>query len=390
MRRLLFCALLIGIGLAPRVAEAATTVDLISRTGCVNCEREKDFLGNLARTESFMLVEHDLTTAAGQADWITLKDKYDLKAAVTPITVINGQVIIGFNTAADTGVEIKRALAGEPVSGVAGAVCAEEATTCAPTPRPVTLPLLGTVDLNRWSLLGVTAAIGLADGYNPCAMWSFVALLSFLVALGSRRKMALVGGAFLLTSFLASWVYLLGWHGVFTWAFGWQRLTNVTWFIPLTKGMLGILSLIMAWRFVQEWRKNPDECEVTSPRTRSKIIQALQRVAQHESLLLAMGGAAILALLVNVIEFLCSLGLPVVFTSVLAERAVPTGQAIGYITLYNVFYMADDLLVFAVVLMTARVWLTQWRGARWVKLLAAILLLWAAWSFLSPLLNRGV
>ncbi len=198
--------------------------------------------------------------------------------------------------------------------------------------------------------------------------------------------MLIVGGAFLLTSFMASWIYLLGWHGLFTWAFGWQKLTNAAWFIPATKGMLGILSLIMAWRFVQEWRKNPDEGEVTSPKTRSRIVRALQRVAEHESLLFATLGACALALVVNVIEFLCSLGLPVVYTSVLAERAVPTAQAVGYITLYNLFYMADDLLVFAVVMITARTWMANWRGARWVKLGAAILLAWAAWSFLAPLL----
>lgn len=370
----------------PLKADAAPVIHLISRPDCPNCRNEKAFLADLAKTESFTIDEHDLTTTQGQADWATYKAQYDIKLAVTPITIIDGQVIIGFNQASDSGEEIKKALHGEKIAGITGKVCEDTSQVCAPSPKWVTLPFFGKVDLNSWSLWGVTAAVGLADGYNPCAMWSFVALLSFLVALGSRRKMLIVGGAFLLTSFLASWIYLLGWHGLFTWAFGWQKLTNVAWFIPATKGMLGILSLIMAWRFVQEWRKNPDECEVTSPKTRSRIVRALQRIAEHESLLFATLGACVLALVVNVIEFLCSLGLPVVYTSVLAERAVPTAQAVGYITLYNVFYMADDLLVFAVVMITARTWMANWRGARWVKLGAAILLAWAAWSFIAPLL----
>lgn len=369
---------------------AAADLTLFARQECVHCQDEKAFLETIKpEFPDLRVLEYDVATSDGLAKFKEYQQTHDIKALVTPVTVIGDQVIVGFNRPEDSGAQIKAALRGERVTGQAGATCTTDASQdCAvPSSRVVSLPLFGELDLSKLSLPVLTTVVGLADGYNPCAMWSFVALLSFLLALNSRRKIALVGGVFLLTSFLASWIYLLGWYGLFQWAFAWQAVVQVPGLMNVTKGMLGVLSLILAWRFFRDWRTNPQECEVTSPATRSRILRQLQAVAARESLMLACLGAAVLAVVVNVVEFLCSLGLPVVYSSVLVERGVSQSTAVGYITLYNVFYMADDLVVFAFVLLTSRMILSNWRGARWLKLAAALLLAWAAWSFISPLLS---
>ena len=62
-----------------------------------------------------------------------------------------------------------------------------------------------------------TLAVGLLDGFNPCAMWVLLFLLSMLARLRDRMRMALIAGTFVLVggavyyAFLAAWlnIYLL-------------------------------------------------------------------------------------------------------------------------------------------------------------------------------------
>jgi hypothetical protein len=60
----------------------------------------------------------------------------------------------------------------------------------------------------------------------------------------------------------------------------------------------------------------------------------------------------ILAVLVNTVELLCTSGLPAVFTQVLASRELPTWQYYGYLGLYNVAYMMDDVVMLGIATVT--------------------------------------
>ena len=60
-----------------------------------------------------------------------------------------------------------------------------------------------------------TLAIGLLDGFNPCAMWVLLFLLSLLVRLQDRRRMALVAGTFVLASGAVYFAFMAAWLNVF-------------------------------------------------------------------------------------------------------------------------------------------------------------------------------
>jgi hypothetical protein len=60
----------------------------------------------------------------------------------------------------------------------------------------------------------------------------------------------------------------------------------------------------------------------------------------------------VLAVLVNVIELLCTAGLPALYTQILTMQELPTWQNYAYLGLYNLAYMFDDSLMVAVVVMT--------------------------------------
>ena len=53
-------------------------------------------------------------------------------------------------------------------------------------------------------------------------------------------------------------------------------------------------------------------------------------------------------MLVNVIELMCTINLPVIFTKVLQLAHLSSYQNYLYIALYSVFYMLDDIVVFLI------------------------------------------
>ena len=96
----------------------------------------------------------------------------------------------------------------------AGAALIPAASAAAgPSPVPTTtsspsvvIPLWGEVSLTGQSLLVSTAIIGFIDGFNPCSLWVLSILIALTLHTGSRRRILLVGGIFLV---LTAAVYAL-------------------------------------------------------------------------------------------------------------------------------------------------------------------------------------
>src|SRR5690606_39107381 len=60
-----------------------------------------------------------------------------------------------------------------------------------------------------------TLAVGLLDGFNPCAMWVLLFLLSMLINLRDRRRMALIAGTFVAVSGAVYYAFMAAWLNVF-------------------------------------------------------------------------------------------------------------------------------------------------------------------------------
>jgi hypothetical protein len=85
---------------------------------------------------------------------------------------------------------------------------------------------------------------------------------------------------------------------------------------------------------------------------RQQIMQRLTAITQTDSIWIAMVLISLLAVSVNVVELLCSAGLPAVFTHTLSQAQLPSLAHYGYIVLYLIFFMLDDLVVFAIAMLT--------------------------------------
>jgi hypothetical protein len=105
------------------------------------------------------------------------------------------------------------------------------------------------------------------------------------------------------------------------------------------------------------------------------IYARVRRVVSAERLGPALAGVAVLALLVNTVELLCTAGLPALFTRILTMRDMSVWAYHGYLALYNVCYMLDDAPILTIAVVTLSQRRLQAGGARWLKLLSGAVML---------------
>jgi hypothetical protein len=85
---------------------------------------------------------------------------------------------------------------------------------------------------------------------------------------------------------------------------------------------------------------------VSIPETAKPSLYArVRHIVQARSLPLALFGVGVLALLVNLVELLCTAGLPALYTAVLSQQALSATAHYAYLGLYIVAYMLDDALM---------------------------------------------
>ena len=85
-----------------------------------------------------------------------------------------------------------------------------------------------------------------------------------------------------------------------------------------------------------------------------------------------MIGVSVLALLVNIVELLCTAGLPALYTEILTQQGYPPWENYAYLALYNVAYMFDDGLMVAAVVLTLEKTKLQEHQGRWLKLISGV------------------
>ena len=206
-------------------------------------------------------------------------------------------------------------------------------------PATISVPLLGEVRTADLSLPALTVVLGALDGFNPCAMWVLVFLIGLLVGMQDRVRMWVLGTAFIAGSaavyflFMAAWLNFLLFIGAVVWV----------------RAAVALVALGGGFYYLREYFRNPDAaCTVTAPEARRRVLENLRRLALESRFWVALAGIVALAFAVNLVELLCSAGIPAVYTQVLALNHLPAWQYYAYLALYILVFMLDDLIVFVV------------------------------------------
>lgn len=206
-------------------------------------------------------------------------------------------------------------------------------------PASVPLPLVGEISLASLSLPAMTVVLGLADGFNPCAMWALIYLLSLVVSLRDRKKIWILVGSFVFASGVLYFLFMTAWLNVFL-LIGYLRPVTIV--IGCGALVIGVMDL----RSFAITRGAP-VCTVGNAGFKKRTMGRMERLVAAPISLASFLGIIALAFTVNTIEFACSAGLPAVFTHTLALRQLSSVQYYGYILLYDFFFMLDDLIIFS-------------------------------------------
>jgi thiol-disulfide isomerase/thioredoxin len=233
-------------------------------------------------------------------------------------------------------------------------------------PETLSLPVIGEIRTNSLSLPVLTLVLGALDGFNPCAMWTLLFLIGLLLNMQDKRRMWILGSAFIIASasvyflFMAAWLKLLLFIGFVFWV----RLA------------IGLVALAGGSYNLKEFFTNPQSvCKVTGSENRRRVFDRLKGIAHEQKFWLALGGIILLAFAVNLVELICSAGLPVLFTQILALSGIAPWQHYLYMLLYIFVFMLDDLLVFVVAMTTLQITGVTSKYSRFSHLIGGLLML---------------
>ncbi len=351
------------------------------RTGCPHCEREQAFLARLQRAHPAVRVHVYNVWEERAARQLIQRVGAVLgaDASAVPLTVVGGQAFSGYLSDATTGRDIElRVLeclaqdCADPVAallaaGVDAGGAGEGARPPARARLPaLELPVFGTVATEHLSLPVLTVLLAALDGFNPCAMWTLLMLLGILVGVQDRRRRWVLGGTFIAASALVYFLFMAAWLNLFLF------LGMVLW----VRIAVGGLALAGGVHYLRQFALRRDTvCEVTGAPRRRQVLDRLRALVQRQGYAWALAGIVALAFAVNLIELLCSAGIPAVYTRVLTLSALPAWQYYAYLLLYIAVFMLDDLLVFFVTLKTLEMAGLGTRYARASHLVGGLVLL---------------
>lgn len=330
---------------------------MFGREDCHFCQDEKAFLEELKKEKNFKLTYFDVYTDEGKRVFDKVTDINNLPK-VAPLTFVGGQVIQGFagkttqdeikfllNVKGQEKFDLNFYINGDHKNiSVSNATCeaSENGVEICVADVPdekIAVPFLGDINPKTVSLFTLSMVLGFIDGFNPCAMWVLLTFLFVLLKVGDKKRMIQVAGLFILAETVMYYLILNFWFYTFD-------------FIGLDKIITPIIALVAivgGGFFVKKFFKNKDKlvCDVGSDEKKKGIEEGVMSVASAPLTIFSALAIIAMAFSVNIIEFACSVGIPQTFTKVLDLNSLSGFSEQFYIIIYTIFYMADDLVVFA-------------------------------------------
>ncbi len=399
MKKILFTFLFIFLLLPFQASYADTEANLyfFYGEGCPHCAKEEVFLDKMeGKYDNIHIYRYEVWHNTKNAKILSqVASALNIEVSGVPILIGGDKFIIGYYNDQTTGKKIEELIqeitttqcvdqvgeilglskedeqcnydcaSGEECSSECG--CAGDfSSSDLKKIDNVDLPFVGQINIKDFSLPFFTILIGALDGFNPCAMWVLLFLISLLLGMKDRKKMWILGGSFIFSSGAVYFLFLSAWLNLFLF------LGFIFWI----RIIIGLVALGSGFYHLKEYFKNKKgTCHVTNNQQRRKVFEKLKDIVSQRNFLLALVGIVLLAGAVNLVELVCSAGLPAIYTQVLTLANLPTWQYYGYLFLYIFVFMLDDLFVFILAMITLRMQGISSKYTKWSNLIGGILML---------------
>lgn len=351
--------LTIFVGVPATVVEAQAPeteevlVYMLGRDDCGFCKKQHEWLQEEDVAYEYLNIVTDDEAARLFA---AIAEKHSATKA-TPMTIVGERIIVGWNSPLTTGESIKAAIkAAEqtdirtpqehldraPVQSVtlAGGCTDTECRLGEEEGFIFDLPFIGVVDLKSFSLFSLSALLGVIDGFNPCAMWVLVTFLALLSQAGSRKKMVMLAGIFILAQGIMYNLILNVWYKTWDFVALDQYVTPLVGFLALGGGVFFL------WRWYKNRNQNQLVCDISDIETQSKTVNKFKEIVNRPVTIMSILAILLIAFSVNVIEFACSIGIPQAYTKILELNMLTFMERQWYILVFSLGYMLDDVIVF--------------------------------------------
>ncbi len=333
-----------------KLRSVVTCVYVFIKGDCPQCQEILPFLHSIEKKYDVKIMIYNVNNASNKKLYTKVRELYNLPEVGYPIAFIGNKYFIG-NRA------IKENLENEVK------ICLKENCTCPIEkirgitpymPKPseitpeekseVTLPIIGKIDTRKMSLALFTVIIAGLDGFNPCAMWVLMFLLTLLVYARSKKKILIVGGIFVFTSALVYFMFMAAWLNLFL----------ILGYSDVIRLIIGIVAVVAGIINIKDFFFLGKGMSLSIPESKKpEIVKRMREITKETSSLSMIIATITLAIFVNFIELLCTAGLPAIYTRILTMRKLPMLTYYLYLALYNIVYvipLATIVVIFALTL----------------------------------------
>jgi len=363
-------------------AVQSADIEVFVRNGCPHCAKAELFLQDLKRERpALRIIIHDVAQEPTALEKLQLLAKNQGTGTVSvPAFQIGGQLIVGYSDELTTGQLIRSALAQARISAqtqknqeTSGSCEAEESLSCeagaeasTQASQPFMLEFFGhRLSLDEVGLPLFTLAMGLLDGFNPCSLWVLILIISLLAPMNNRPRMFAIAGTFIAVEGLAYFFFMAAWLNLFL-LIGLSRISEI---------VIAVIALLAGMINLKDFRFYGRGVSLSIPNAAKPDIYArMRRILHAENLGGALIGAVVLAILVQIVEFMCTSGFPALYTRILTLKQLDSMSYYSYLLLYNLAYMFDDVIILAIGVITLSQHRLQEKEGRWLKLISGLVM----------------
>lgn len=375
---LLLCLSALASGQTPPesgTTDAGTvTLYVFKSATCPHCNAQREFTNALADSHENVDVRYyEIMETNEHHDLLrTMSTAHDIKPGSVPMVFVGGSVWVGdspqirneierrVDACLEQGCPDARALSFASQQDRSEVAQAEGGTE-------ISIPLLGTVDLSYQPLLLSTAIIAFVDGFNPCSLWLLTILIALVLHSGSRKRVMIVGLAFLFTTALIYGLFIVGVFSVLAYA---TYLPWMYWIVALFALTFGVVNIKDYFWFKRGFSFTIDD------KHKPGIYQKFRSLMTDGRSPLALGAATVvMAAGIALIELPCTAGFPVIWSGLVSTHEVSAAAFLGLLAAYLVIYLLDELVIFLIAVTKLRIEKFQEGQARVLKLIGGVVMI---------------
>lgn len=403
LKFLIVFAILLLLPVSAKADEKVINIHLFYGNGCPHCAAEEEFLSDYLKDRTDVkLYKYEIWYDSHNQELLSKvqKEMGTTNKNGVPFTVIGKKTIVGYADGV-TDEQIKDAInyylnndyrdyAGEITGKVKKAEVKEDTTKdesktedkkenkiekaddtkdSDQTDENVTVPVLGKINAKKVSLPILAVVLGFVDGFNPCAMWILIFLITMLFNMKDRKKMWILGLTFILTSGIVYLMFMLAWLNLATF------ISKIAFIRLLIAVIALVVGLINVYKYIDSLKKKDEGCDVVDKKDRKKIMEKIISITHEKKFIIALLGIIVLAASVNIIELMCSIGIPLLFTQILAMNNLSTFSYMIYMFIYIFFFLIDDIVIFVISMVTLKVTGLSTKYTKYSHLIGGIIML---------------